>query len=96
MSEQYEVRNNEQQQQFEVHVDGEVAVLEYRFHEGNLALMHTQVPEQLEGRGIAAALTVHALEWARSHHQKVLPYCPYVVAYLKRHPGYEDILARRV
>src|SRR5450631_312820 len=50
------VTNNNKQQQFEVHEDGEIAVLQYRFHEGVIWLMHTEVPANLEGKGIASTL----------------------------------------
>ena len=86
------VTNNEKQQRFEVHTEGEVAVLEYRFHKGSLALMHTLVPGPLEGKGIASALAHHALEWAKTSGKKVLVYCPFVAAYLKRHPEYNELV----
>src|SRR6476620_5153545 len=88
----YTVINNEQQQRFEIHLGEEVAFLEYRFHKNDIALMHTFVPEPLEGRGLAAALAKYSLEWAREHKKPVMVYCPYVGAYLKRHPEYNDIV----
>ena len=47
----YPVINNTEQLQFEVHAEGETAVLQYRFHEGVIWLMHTEVPVKLEGKG---------------------------------------------
>lgn len=55
-------------------------------------LMHTFVPEILEGRGIASSLAHHALEWAREHKKPVVVYCPYVATYLKRHPEYNEVI----
>src|SRR5689334_22070079 len=86
------VVNNEQQQRFEIHVGDEVAFLEYRFHQNEIALMHTLVPESLGGKGLAATLAKYALDWAREHKMPVIVYCPYVSAYLKRHPEYNDIV----
>ena len=84
--------NNTQRQQFQVSVDGELASLEYRLHEGRIVLMHTEVPDKLGGRGIGSALAVYALEYARAQHLPVKVYCPFVQAYLKRHPEYADLV----
>ena len=87
--------NNTQQQQFEVHKDGEIAVLVYRFYKDDIALMHTEVPAKLQGRGIASALAKHALEWAKEHNKKVMVYCPFVASYLKRHPEYNELVDKK-
>jgi predicted GNAT family acetyltransferase len=84
--------NNEQQQQFQVRVDGELAYLEYRLYKGDIALMHTEVPDKLSGRGIASALAEYALKYAREHKIPVMVYCPFVASYLKKHLEYRDVL----
>jgi uncharacterized protein len=86
--------NNTQQQQFQVIVKGELAYLEYRWHNSLLALMHTFVPELLEGQGLASALAKYALEYAKENNVKVLVYCPFVATYLKRHPGYNFLVEK--
>jgi len=86
------VTNNNKQQQFEVHEDGEIAVLQYRFHEGVIWLMHTEVPANLEGKGIASTLARFGLEWARENHIKAKVLCPFVAVFLKRHPEYGDVV----
>jgi predicted GNAT family acetyltransferase len=58
-----------------------------------LLLTHTEVPPALEGRGIAAALVKAALDWARAEGLRVRPLCSYVVAYMRRHPETQDLLA---
>lgn len=87
-----EIINNTQQQQFEIHEDGEVAVLVYRFYKKNVAFMHTEVPPKLEGKGIASALAKHALEWAKTEKKRVMVYCPFVASYIKRHPEYNELV----
>lgn len=87
-----EIINNTQQQQFEVHSEGEIAILVYRFYKNDIALMHTEVPEKLEGKGIASALAKHALEWAKAEKKKVMVYCPFVASYINRHPQYNDLV----
>jgi len=88
------VINNTEQQQFEVHEDGETAVLQYRFHEGLIWLMHTEVPKKLEGRGIASILAKYGLEWAKTNNIKVKVLCPFVAIYLKRHPEYNPLVVK--
>ena len=84
--------NNEQNQQFQLMVDGEMAYLEYRLYKGDMALMHTEVPEKLGGKGIASALAEYALKYAREHKLPVMVYCPFVASWLKKHPEYRDVL----
>ena len=85
---QVTVTNNTDQQQFEVHMDDQLAVLIYRFYKNDIAFMHTEVPPSLENRGIASALAKYAFEWAKEHNKKVMVYCPFVASYLERHPEY--------
>ena len=84
--------NNEQRQQFQLKLEGELATLEYRLNEGMIVLMHTEVPDKLGGRGIGSALVEFALNYARANHLPVKVYCPFVAAYLKRHPEQQDIV----
>jgi len=84
--------NNEQRQQFQTEIDGQLASLEYRLHEGQILLMHTGVPPALGGRGVGSALAEYALNYARTHHLPVKIYCPFVAAYLRRHPDQQDIV----
>lgn len=83
------VTNNVQNLRFEIYHQGEIAFLEYRWLHGDLALMHTFVPEKLEGKGLAGMLAKTALEYAVSEGLKIVVYCPFVRSYMKRHPGYE-------
>jgi predicted GNAT family acetyltransferase len=89
-----QVTNNERQLQFEAHAEGEVAVLQYRFQDDLIWLMHTEVPHKLEGKGFASALAHYGLEWAIAHNKKVKVICPFVAAYLKRHTEYNVIVVK--
>ena len=90
----FTVTNNLEQMQFEVKADGEIAVLQYRFHEGTIWLMHTEVPHKLEGKGIASDLARYSLEWARENHIKARVICPFVAIFLKRHPEFQDVVTK--
>jgi hypothetical protein len=84
--------NNTDRQQFQVLVENDLASLEYRIHDGRIVLMHTEVPEKLGGHGIGSALAEYAFNYARANHLPVKVYCPFVQAYLKRHPEFNDLV----
>jgi len=84
--------NNTERQQFQVQAEGEIASLEYRTNDGKIVLMHTEVPDNLGGHGIGSALAEYAFKYARANHLPVKVYCPFVQAYLKRHPEYNDLI----
>lgn len=93
MAEPLNIVHNLAAARFEAHIDGQLAVCEYRSNGDVLAFTHTEVPWQLEGRGIAAALVRQALAWARSEGLRVRPLCSYVAAYMRRHAETQDLLA---
>lgn len=72
---------------------GAVAFLDYRRRsDGVLLLTHAEVPETQRGGGIGARLTGSVLALLRERDQRMVPVCPYVIAYLQRHPEYLDVL----
>ena len=75
---------------FELKLEGQVAFLEYRYKKGILALMHTEVPAVLEGKGLGSALAKYAFQFAKQNNLPVLVYCPFVTSFLKRHPEYGE------
>lgn len=91
---EYKVLNNAERKEFEIQLDDETAVLQYRFHDGKIWLMHTEVPKKLEGRGLASALAHYGLEWAKENNMKAKVLCPFVAIYLKRHPEYNDYVVQ--
>jgi hypothetical protein len=78
---------------FEAVVDGMPCVADYRLDGNVMSITHTEVPPQLGGRGIAAALTQAALDHARAAGLKVRPLCSYARAYMQRHPETLALLA---
>jgi predicted GNAT family acetyltransferase len=82
-----------ERKRFEVTVDGELAgFLVYRAREGLIALIHTEVEDAYEGRGLGGRLARFALDGAREQGVAVLPFCPFVNAWIKRHPEYVDLV----
>ena len=89
------IRNNLEHHQFELDSDGHTGFLVYRASGNNLYLDHTEVPEALEGKGIGGQLAKAALEFAREKSLEVIPVCPFILSYLRRHPEFSDVVAPR-
>ena len=88
-----EVRNDSALNRFELEVDGHMAVAYYRVEPGRITFTHTEVPPDLGGRGVGSTLVRGALDWARAQGLKVASRCPFVSAYLGKHPELNDLLA---
>ena len=86
------VRNNEDANRFEIDVDGELGVSEYRRRNGTIIFTHTEVPPKAEGKGIGNALAKTALDYARSEGLRVVPRCQFIAAYIRRHREYQDLV----
>ncbi len=87
-----EVLHNPAASRFEARVDGGMAECVYRMSGAVMNIVHTEVPPQSEGRGVAAELVRVALDHARAQAQRVRPSCSYVRAYMRRHPETLDLL----
>jgi uncharacterized protein len=71
------VKHNLTKKRFEFRVNEHLAALSYTFFENKLYLEHTDVPEALQGQGVARQLVEEALEYARTNKLPVVPMCPY-------------------
>lgn len=81
------VVDNADRSRFEITIDGRmVGLADYVLRPGVMALTHTEVDEAYRGRGLAGRLVRAALDSARGHGLAVIPACPYVVDYIRRHP----------
>lgn len=90
---QVTVTDNAGAQRYEIHLDGELAgFAEYRLRLGQIELVHTEIDEEFEGRGVASQLISFALEDARKRNLAVLPLCPFVEDYIQRHRQYADLV----
>jgi len=89
-----QIRHNAEARRFEASVDRLLCRCDYRMHGSTMMLVHTEVPPQLEGRGIAGRLVRAAFDHAGQNGMDVLPVCSYVAAWTRRHPEVEPLLAR--
>ena len=93
MSAPIDVRNNESDHQFEANVEGGLARMTYQREGDRITFIHTEVPEQAEGKGVASALAKSALAFAREQNLRVVAQCAYLAGYVKKyHDQYGDLL----
>lgn len=89
-----EITHNASSQRFESKVDGLLCRSDYRMHGNTMMLVHTEVPPQLEGRGIASALVRAAFDHAKQNGMDVLPVCSYARTWVQRHPEFNSLVAQ--
>jgi predicted GNAT family acetyltransferase len=76
-----------------VRIDGRRAgLLQYRLHPESIELVHTEIYEEFEGRGLGSQLISFALQDARERGLAVLPVCPFVNDYIQRHRQYVNLV----
>lgn len=92
--EEVRVVDNPEANQFEAHLDGHVAFVSYIKHGDTIMLTHTEVPRELQGRGLASTLAKAVLDRARNERWRVVARCPFIAKYIERHPQYQSLLKR--
>jgi predicted GNAT family acetyltransferase len=80
------VSDNPELKRFELTMDGLTAFLAYERTPDTLRLIHTEVPEGLRGRHVGEALVEAALHAGRSAGLRIVAICPFVRAYMRKHP----------
>ncbi len=86
------VEENTAAQRFETRIGPHLAFAEYRRDGETIIFTHTEVPEEIEGHGVASALARTALEQAQVQHLTVIPQCPFFASYIRRHPHYASLV----
>ena len=87
------VVDNPGRHRFELPDQGLITFADYRVDRDRVVILHVETPPQLRGQGSAGRLMTGALQMIRSRGQKVVPVCPYAVAFIQRHPEYQDLVA---
>jgi predicted GNAT family acetyltransferase len=84
--------DNPDQRRYEVRVEGKVAgFAQYRVRPGQITFTHTEVDDRFEGQGLGSKLVAFALDDVRKRGLTVIPLCPFVRAYIQRHPESADV-----
>ena len=87
-----DIRDDKIKNRFELDIEGHIAFSEYRRDGGVITIMHTEVPKELNGKGIGSKLMRGILELVRAEGARVKPLCPFAKGYIDKHPEYADLL----
>jgi predicted GNAT family acetyltransferase len=95
--ESYELIDNTGKKQYEFHVGEYTPKIEYiKSNNGEIYLTHTEVPVALEGQGIGSQLVEKALKNIEKQGLRLVPLCPFVAGYIKKHPEWKKIIMRGI
>jgi len=87
------VIDNKEESRFETEVDGHSAIIEYSVMPNILSLNHTVVDKALQGKGVAKEMVEKVLLQIEQRGLRVIPRCPFIKKYIKKHPEWETIVA---
>ena len=82
-----DIKDDRAKHRYEVEVPGGTAFAAYRLEGGRIIFTHTEVPEASEGQGVGEALVRFAVEDARARGLEIVPLCPFVAAWIAKHPN---------
>jgi predicted GNAT family acetyltransferase len=82
--------NNSAKHRYELVTEEHLSIIEYMISGNDVYLTHTEVPPVLEGRGVGSEIVSKALDDIKSHNMKLVPLCPFVAVYIKRHPEWNE------
>jgi len=89
------VVHNASAERYEIHVGDERAgFTEARpLEDGTVLFPHTEIDSAFEGQGLASTLVAGALDDIRARGLRIRVTCPYILAWLPKHPEYQDLVA---
>jgi uncharacterized protein len=88
------VRDAPERSRYEVTVDGQLAGhADYRDEGEVRVFVHTEVDDAFEGQGVGSTLAREALDDVRASGRRLVPRCPFIRAYIERHPDHEDLVS---
>lgn len=88
------IADNPAERRYEARLDGELAGwVDYGRVGKRLVALHTEVPPEFGGRGIASSLVSFVLADARATGGTITPRCPFFVRHFERHPEDRDLVA---
>jgi predicted GNAT family acetyltransferase len=88
-----EITDNKEKKRFETIVAEHTAFIDYIRAQNKVYLTHTEVPKKLEGKGIGSGMVKEVLALIKEEEKELVPLCPFVAAYVKRHPEWRELLA---
>ena len=97
MAEDYKLIDNEEKHRYEFQIDGKIAEIDYiKSNNGEIYLVHTEVPASLGGKGVGSQLAEKALAAIERQGRRRGPLCPFVDGYSPNHPEWKRIVMRGI
>ncbi|MBA4852428.1 GNAT family N-acetyltransferase [Emticicia sp. BO119] len=79
---------------FLINIGENMAYQEYIKRQNEIIITHTEVPKELEGKGLGSLLAKNALQYAEENGLKLMPLCPFMATYVRKHyEEYKHLLA---
>ena len=88
--------DNVTKKQYELKVESAIARIEYIKAQDKIYLTHTEVPKNLNGKGLGSAIVELALKDVKSQKLTLIPLCPFVAMYIKRHPEWYVLVSPNI
>jgi len=92
----FEIVDNPEKNRYEASVEGAMARIEYIKSQDKIYLTHTEVPQALEGKGVGSKLVAKVLEDIDQQGLTLIPLCPFVALYVKRHPEWKRLVMKGI
>ena len=89
------LQKNKEKSRFEIAVDGNYAFINYGEFGNQIALVHTETDPELSGKGAASAVIEKTLQYRDNNHMELLPFCPFVFAFIKKNPDWKRIVSKK-
>ncbi len=92
---EYELIDNRENKRYAINIGSDVAFIEYVLSTaGEIFLTHTEVPKIMEGKGVGSALVLKVLKDIEERNLRLIPLCPFVATYIKRHPEWRRLIMK--
>ena len=92
----YTLKDNPEKKRYEFQLEPHTPFVEYIRAQDKIYLTHTEVPPALEGKGIGSALVKQALEDIKDKNLTLVPLCPFVAMYIKKHPEWKALVLKGI
>lgn len=96
MNSEYLLIDNVEAKEFQFRIGESIARIEYIKAKEKIYLTHTEVPKDYEGKGVGSELIKQALENIKAHDLTLVPLCPFVAMYIKRHPEWKTLVLKGI
>lgn len=96
MDKNFELQKDTNEKKYYVEVEGKLAYVEYIQAGERVFLTHTEVPPAFEGKGVGSQLVRLVLEDIKKNDWTLVPLCPFIASYIKRHPAYKSLVLKGI